>query len=445
MSFYIPHSHFTTWNASLVVCLQSCAIACTFVQNKAFIIVLQETHCTTADKLVIPNFSLAGSVLSRNYGRGTFVHERLEWSLVVQSPELSDTEWLCVDVAGYRSLTSTNLHAHDSHQRPSRRSNTPVCMLVTSTVNMSTDVTPTCQLGYTLTVKAWTPGQHPTTFVCYITQRKQPASSHRWNVGTNPDLAFASFGRDSWLPDRRVLGKFPMSQYRPSLITPPKLKVPAHSDPVRHWNFRKADWRHFSLLTDESVERLPPLDTLNIERAYQDFCESLLSAARQCIPRGCYVPYWDKECKTLYRSFTWAQEGTDSDRDASYLELNRSRSDGRKQQIPSTSHILAARCGEPINELTGRSGRSFQQCPISANSIAAQLVKNGAHKTGDHKPTRLVNKELSDLWKTPTPRGGLKAMQLHWARCHGVQVDCSYFQIPLAFEYSEETVYKSPC
>jgi len=47
-------------------------------KNKAFIIVLQETHCTTADKLVIPNFSLAGSVLSRNYGRGTFVHERLE-------------------------------------------------------------------------------------------------------------------------------------------------------------------------------------------------------------------------------------------------------------------------------------------------------------------------------------------------------------------------------
>jgi len=34
-------------------------------KNKAFIIVLQETHCTTADKVVIPNFSLAGSILSR--------------------------------------------------------------------------------------------------------------------------------------------------------------------------------------------------------------------------------------------------------------------------------------------------------------------------------------------------------------------------------------------
>jgi len=35
-------------------------------KNKAFIIVLQETHSTTADKLVIPIFSLAGSILSRN-------------------------------------------------------------------------------------------------------------------------------------------------------------------------------------------------------------------------------------------------------------------------------------------------------------------------------------------------------------------------------------------
>ena len=33
------------------------------------------------------------------------------------------------------------------------------------------------------------------------------------------------------------------------------------------------------------------------------------------------------------------------------------------------------------------------------------MVKNGTHKTSDRKPTRLVNKELSDLWKIPTPEG----------------------------------------
>ena len=73
-------------------------------KNKVFIIVLQETYCTTADKLVIPNFSLAGSALSRTHGLATFVHERLEWSLVDQSPEQSETEWFCVNVAGYKII-----------------------------------------------------------------------------------------------------------------------------------------------------------------------------------------------------------------------------------------------------------------------------------------------------------------------------------------------------
>ena len=133
-------------------------------KNKAFIIALQETHCTTADKLVIPNISIAGSVLSRKYSLATFVHERLEWSQRLSgcAETLQDT----------RSLTSTNHHARDSHQRPSRRSHTTIFMLVTSIANISTGVT-----TKHLTVRAWTPGQHPAILVCCITQRKQPAFS----------------------------------------------------------------------------------------------------------------------------------------------------------------------------------------------------------------------------------------------------------------------------
>jgi len=83
----------------------------------------------------------------------------------------------------------------------------------------------------------------------------------------------------------------------------------------------------------------------------------------------------------------------------------RSRSDWKKQFIPSTSRTLATRRRRTMNKLTGRSGCSFHQCPVSANSIASQLVKNGARKTRDRKYTRLVNKELSDLWKIATPEG----------------------------------------
>jgi len=59
-------------------------------KNKAFIIVLQETHCAQASDAQL----LIGCVTV------TFVHERLEWSLVDQSSEQSETEWLCVDLEG---------------------------------------------------------------------------------------------------------------------------------------------------------------------------------------------------------------------------------------------------------------------------------------------------------------------------------------------------------
>ena len=211
---------------------------------------------------------------------------------------------------GTRSLTSANLNTRDSHQRLSRRSHTPGgvrdfnCQHVNWGYNKTTpdDESLDNNLG-----------------LLYNSQETASFFSHQWNVGPNPDLAFLSFGKNSRLPDRRVHGKFPRSQHRPSLITPPKLKVPSHSDPVKHWNFRKADWKRFCLLTDGSVQTLSLLNTSNFERANQEFCESLPSAASQCIPRGCwknYLPCWVKECETLYRSFTRAPVGTDSDRAA---------------------------------------------------------------------------------------------------------------------------------
>ena len=72
------------------------------MQSEALVILLQETHCTDAEKLVLPNYQLAGSSLSRKHGFATFVHERLRYTLLDQSPLTSEIEWLCVDVDGYK-------------------------------------------------------------------------------------------------------------------------------------------------------------------------------------------------------------------------------------------------------------------------------------------------------------------------------------------------------
>ena len=72
------------------------------LQSEALVILLQETHCNDAKKLVLPNYQLAGSSLSRKHGPATFVHERLRYMLLDQSPPTSEIKWLCVDIDGYK-------------------------------------------------------------------------------------------------------------------------------------------------------------------------------------------------------------------------------------------------------------------------------------------------------------------------------------------------------
>jgi len=107
-----------------------------------------------------------------------------------------------------RSLTSKNLHPRDSHQRPIRRSHNPACMLATSTANMLTGAT----TKHFLTVRAWTTGQQPTTLGCCTTQREQFLLSLMQSQHQR-GLDLTSVGQDN----RRVSGKLPRPQYRPSL------------------------------------------------------------------------------------------------------------------------------------------------------------------------------------------------------------------------------------
>ena len=47
-------------------------------RQEALVILLQETHCTSVEKLVLSNYKLARSFLSRKYGLAGFVHEWLQ-------------------------------------------------------------------------------------------------------------------------------------------------------------------------------------------------------------------------------------------------------------------------------------------------------------------------------------------------------------------------------
>ena len=70
------------------------------LQSEALFILLWETHCTDADKLLLSSLQLAGSFLSRKHGLATFVYESP--TFLDQSPPTPEIGWLCVNVNGYK-------------------------------------------------------------------------------------------------------------------------------------------------------------------------------------------------------------------------------------------------------------------------------------------------------------------------------------------------------
>ena len=76
---------------------------------------------------------------------------------------------------------------------------------------------------------------------------------------------------------------------------------------------------------------LPP-DSLDVDAAYQDFCSTIKKAAKKTIPReyqNNYIPCWDAECESLYKTFLQSPQGDDSSLAATALlaKLDRKQRD----------------------------------------------------------------------------------------------------------------------
>ena len=200
-----------------------------------------------------------------------------------QSPLTSEIEWLCVDVDGYKIV--------NVYKPPPTRLQTldlpvfPHPCLYAGDFNCRhadwgyDDNSPDgeCLAGWT-----------SINCLALLYNAKDASSfySGRWNTGTNPDLAFASVGPNSRLSDKRVLEKFPRSQHRPSLITPPRFAMAVPSMLVKRWNFRKAKWSHYIALTNKFAKTLLPPDSLDVDAPYQDFCNTIKKAAKRLSHAG---------------------------------------------------------------------------------------------------------------------------------------------------------------
>ena len=89
-------------------------------------------------------------------------------------------------------------------------------------------------------------------------------------------------------------------------LTSARFAMAVPSMPIKRWNFCKTKWSHYIALTNKFAKTLLPPDSLDVDAAYQDFCNTIKKAAKKTIPRGYqnnYIPCWDAECESLYKTF----------------------------------------------------------------------------------------------------------------------------------------------
>ena len=147
---------------------------------------------------------------------------------------------------------------------------------------------------------------------------------------------------------------------------------------------------------------MPP-DSLDVDAAYQDFCNTFKKAPKKTIPRGYrnnYIPCWDAKCESLYKTFLQSPQGDDLNLAATALlaKLDRKRRDRWFEAVRSIDFSHSSRKAWSIlNNVTGRSRHSPRHCPVSADAITSLLVRNGKYEAVERKSSRFVFQEVSDF------------------------------------------------
>ena len=161
-------------------------------------------------------------------------------------------------------------------------------------------------------------------------------------------------------------------------------------------------------MTNKFTKTLLPPGSLDVDAVYQDFCNTIKKAAKKTISRGYrnnYIPCWDAECQCLYKTFLQSPQEDNSSLTATALlaKLDRKQRDRWFKAVRSIDFSHSSRKAWSIlNNLTGRSQHSPHHCPVSADAIASQLVRNDGYKAVDRKSSQLVSQEVSDLWRATT-------------------------------------------
>jgi len=339
------------------------------------IICLEETHVGNDQDAYfsVPGFDLLSYTLHPKHGRATYVRSDISDAAHVSSSTFCDV----VRVGGYHIANVYKPPSEDWNDVNVSLPQLPHPAVMVGDFNShhpDWGYQDTDQNGISLTDWASSNDFH------LLFDSKQPGTFHsaRWRRDFTPDLCWVSTANGFPLPaSYTVLGEFPRSQHRPSLIHV-GLRLPViRSKNLRRWNFRKADWAGYVAATEGSIP-LIPVQSTSVEEAYQRFTRALMKAAGATIPRGfrpAYIPCLDEECQALLKQY---EESGDPDIADHLIEsLDAARRQRWEEMTSSMDFCRSSRKGWGLIRRLGAAQRppKSSHAPVRANAVAAHLLQ----------------------------------------------------------------------
>ena len=167
------------------------------------------------------------------------------------------------------------------------------------------------------------------------------------------------------------------------------------SIPLSRWNFQKANWDKFAKRLDDSISGIVPKP-----ENYNQFMNSVSSAARKAIPRGyrkSYIPGWDETCTNLYDLFC-----STGDRDAEDALIQRLNDNCAKIWHAKTDSLnfthSSCKDWNVIQKLgINRKAYCKKSYPVTANDITSKLLENSKADVSASR-RKNVERELCTVW-----------------------------------------------
>ena len=215
--------------------------------------------------------------------------------------------------------------------------------------------------------------------------------SKRWQQSYNPDLAFVSTSIAHQC-EKAVMEAIPKTQHRPISISLKAVVTPRRVPFRRRYNLQKADWIAYASDIDAGIVNLTPTPA-----NYSDFVKIVRQASNKNIPRGCrtsYVCGLNDQSKVMYEDYQrrFAQNPFDMETvnagERLLDEISEAQHSKWQTLIESTDFTHSSRkAWRTINKLTKDSTAPQQQCRVTPDQVAHQLLLNGKGNK-DSKPRR---------------------------------------------------------